>query len=71
LDTDTATGAEAIGEGRCDGKVIDEGVTDIPTTFPSRTNRSVEALIGPETVKALRLGATAPVTATGVTELPM
>jgi hypothetical protein len=73
LATVTVTGGTESIAGRCAGKTIVVGVTDIPSTFPSRVNRFVVPLsagVGPATVKELGLGATAPVTVTSAMESP-
>jgi hypothetical protein len=72
LATVTRLGAESTA-GRCVGKTIVVGVTDIPSTFPSSVNRFVVPLVatvGPATVKELTPGATAPVMVTSAMESP-
>jgi hypothetical protein len=66
--TVTGTGADTNGAGRCAGKAMVVGVIDIPITFPSSTNELDVPVTGPATVTEVT---GVPVTATGVTELPM
>jgi hypothetical protein len=65
--TVTVVVAVENGAGRCAGKAMVEGVTDIPITFPSRVNRFVVPLIAPPTVTEVT---GVPVTVTSAMESP-
>ena len=66
--TVTVTGNEST-LGRCTGKDIDEGLTVIPSTFPSRVNNELGYPGSAGTMLTEVTGV--PITRPGVTELPI
>jgi hypothetical protein len=70
LATVTGTGVESMA-GFCDGKVIDVGASDISITFPSRANNELGYPGSAGTMLTELTPLRPPMTATGVTELPI